>query len=114
MFEHCSVSEILTSANYYSLSPIPGRPLPYTLPFRRHPTFGYLTMWIQAIPDTTLVLRGWGLHDEGQYYGKNFEFREYKKTRNLVTAMLWVIIFSALSVLPLFAPIRYVLAIQIP
>ncbi|RPB11964.1 hypothetical protein P167DRAFT_488669 [Morchella conica CCBAS932] len=107
MFEHCSLSEILTSANHYSLSPVPGRPLPYTLPFRRHPTFGYLTMWIQAIPDTTLVYRGWGLHDEGQYYGKNFEFREYKKTRNFVTAILWVIIFSALSALPFFAPIRW-------
>lgn len=75
---------------------------------RRHPDLGILTAWIQAIPDVALVMRSWGLREEGAYYGPRFTFREYRRTRNWFTAVAWIVLIHSVSVLPLIPPLRCV------
>lgn len=91
------------------MSPIKGPDIPYSYPIRRHKELGLLTRWIQAIPDLALVMRSWGLYGGGEYYGKKFVFREYRKTSNWVTAVLWVALINVLSIVPLIAPLRYMM-----
>lgn len=53
-------------------------------------------------------MRSWGLRDAGAYYGPRFTFREYRRTRSWLTAIVWVLLVAAVSVLPLIPPLRYV------
>lgn len=98
---------MIASAHPYALSPVQGPPVPSAPRIRRHPELGILTTWIQAIPDVALVMRSWGLRDAGAYYGPRFVFREYRRTRSWLSAVAWIVLIYAVSVLPLFPPLRY-------
>jgi hypothetical protein len=75
---------------------------------RKHPELGILTKWIPAVPDTTYVYRSWGLFEKGEYYGENFNFKEYCRVNSWISALFWFLLMCSLSVLPVFPPLRHV------
>lgn len=89
------------------MSPVKGPDIPYTFPIRQHKELGILTTWIQAVPDMTMVMRSWGLYGGGEYYGRKFTFKEYRKASGWVAAVGWMVLINLALVLPLIAPLRY-------
>lgn len=108
LFEHCTLRKLIASTDPYALSPIQGPAVASAPRIRRHPELGILTAWVQAIPDVAIVMRSWGLRDAGAYYGPRFTFREYRRTRSWLSAVVWVVLIAAVSVLPLIPPLRCV------
>lgn len=108
LLEHSSPQEVVHACQTYSISPVKGHELPFAWPMRKHPELGILTKWIPAVPDTVYVYRSWGLFDKGEYYGENFNFKEYRRVGNWIAAVFWFLLMCSLSVLPLFPPLRYV------
>lgn len=107
LLEHSTLQEVVHATRTYALSPVRGYDLPFAWPMRRHPELGILTKWIQAVPDTVYVYRSWGTFDRGQYYGENFNFMEYRRANNWISAVFWFLITCSITVLPIFAPFRY-------
>ncbi|PWW79541.1 hypothetical protein C7212DRAFT_310474 [Tuber magnatum] len=107
LLEHSTLQEVVHATRTYALSPVRGYDLPFAWPMRRHPELGILTKWIQAVPDTVYVYRSWGTFDRGQYYGENFNFMEYRRANNWISAVFWFLMMCSITVLPIFAPFRW-------
>jgi hypothetical protein len=79
----------------YALSPIPGPKTTSSTSWitklfgvREDPDLGLLTTSIGASVDKPIIHRSWGQLGGTSFYGPNFSFEEYSKTRNYVTAVL--------------------------
>ena len=91
----------------YSISPIPGpkTPNPNSLltkifGVRAVPDLGILTTSLGKVSDTPIVERSWGLLGGASFYGPNFHFSEFLKTRNYLTAVMthFSILFGSLLI----------------
>ncbi|KAJ8129075.1 hypothetical protein O1611_g4554 [Lasiodiplodia mahajangana] len=100
LFETFSFKEVAASHKPYALSPIPN---PKSAPkasiqskftgAHYIPNLGLQSTSFTAGTDTAVVQRTWGLLQQepalrNRAYGPNFTYREFKKTRNIVTAMI--------------------------
>jgi hypothetical protein len=108
ILEHSTLQEVVHASRPYSISPVKGHDLPFAWPIRKHPELGILTKWMLATPDTIQVYRSWGLYDRGEYYGENFNFREYRRAGGWISAVFWFLLTCALTMLPVFQPFRCV------
>ncbi|KAI0400974.1 hypothetical protein F4802DRAFT_609735 [Xylaria palmicola] len=116
LFETYSLKEVAASHQPYALSPIPSSksaPKPSIhsrLTGIYHvPNLGLHTTSLAAGTDAAVVQRTWGLLQQEpalqkQTYGPNFTFREYMKTRNVVTAVMMHYSLLAGSLLLAFCP----------
>ncbi|MCJ1379006.1 hypothetical protein MMC17_002105 [Xylographa soralifera] len=110
VFDHYGVAQFIESSKPYALSPVPGHqdeliPLLTRLCGVRYvPDLGTLTTGIAASVNTSLVQRSWGLLNRGDFYGQNFQYKEYATTRNTLTGLVThlVIVFgmAALAIPP--------------
>ncbi|KAE9367343.1 hypothetical protein N431DRAFT_561351 [Stipitochalara longipes BDJ] len=79
----------------YSISPIPGPKTPNPNPLvtrifgvRAVADLGILTTSLGRVSDTPIVERSWGLLGGAEFYGPNFHFSEFYKSRNYLTAIM--------------------------
>jgi hypothetical protein len=79
----------------YSISPIPGPKtsnpnslLTKIFGVRAVPDLGILTTSLWRVSDTPIVERSWGLLGGAAFYGPNFYFSEFSKSRNYLTAVM--------------------------
>jgi short subunit dehydrogenase-like uncharacterized protein len=98
--DNFTVAEVRASRKPFAISPIPHpAPVPRDsfltkLTGLRHiANLGLQTTFIAGATDAALVQRTWGLLSQipskkGQFYGPNFSFKEYGKTRNWLTGMV--------------------------
>jgi hypothetical protein len=109
VFEHATLQELHESSAFDALSPVkPGPEQPFRSPVIRDEHLGILTSWVNNTGDRSIVFRSWGLMDEGNYYGKDFTWKEYQRVSNWVSAIIWFIIMKVIVIVPLFAPLRSV------
>ncbi|KAI1330329.1 sporulation protein RMD1 [Xylariaceae sp. FL0255] len=122
LFENYSLKAIKESHTPYAMSPISNpkkapRPSILSLLSGSHqiPVLGLAAPSITSGTDTAVVQRSWGLLQtepalKEVSYGPNFTYREYMKTRNVVTAMFaqYTLLFSGL-ILAFVPPIRSLL-----
>lgn len=115
IFDYYPVRQIVESTKPYSLSAVPGReaepePLLTRLTGVRYvPDLGTLTTGVFTTPNITLVNRSWSLFDRGDFYGPNFQYKEYMSVRNSFTGLIvhYALIFGMASLaLP---PVRWLL-----
>ncbi|CCX05117.1 hypothetical protein FPQ18DRAFT_263131 [Pyronema domesticum] len=108
VFEHATLQELHESSAFDALSPVkPGPEQPFRSPVIRDEHLGILTSWVNNTGDRSIVFRSWGLMDEGNYYGKDFTWKEYQRVSNWVSAIIWFIIMKVIIIVPLFAPLRW-------
>jgi len=94
IFDAYPIRQITDSTKPFSLSTVPGRkaehePLLETLTGVRYvPDLGTLTTGVFTTPNMTLVNRSWSLFDRGDYYGPDFQYKEYMSVRNRFTGIL--------------------------
>ncbi|KAI1129626.1 hypothetical protein F5Y10DRAFT_276672 [Nemania abortiva] len=100
LFETFSFKEVAESHKPYALSPIPNAKsapkasIQSKLTGAYHiPNLGLQSTSLTAGTDTAVVHRTWGLLQQEptlqkRAYGPNFTYREFMKTRNIVTAMI--------------------------
>jgi hypothetical protein len=116
--DNFGVAEIIASSKPFALSPIPntsklamGTPLLSSLTgVRNLPNLGLNTSWFTAATDRGIVGRTWGLFSvipsrKHQFYGPNFAFAEYRKTRSWLSGAVMhygTALFLLLFVLPPF------------
>ncbi|KAI0535636.1 hypothetical protein GGR58DRAFT_515232 [Xylaria digitata] len=99
LFETFSFKEVAASHKPYALSPILNSKLAPKASMQSKltgayyvPNLGLQSTSVTGGTDTAVVHRTWGLLQQGltsqkQVYGRNFTYREFMKTRNIVTAM---------------------------
>ncbi|MCJ1392646.1 hypothetical protein MMC18_005516 [Xylographa bjoerkii] len=94
VFDHYGFSQLIESSKPYALSPIPGHkdePAPLLtrlFGIRYVPNLGMLTTGVASGINASLVQRSWGLLDRGDYYGQNFQYKEYATARNSFTGLV--------------------------
>jgi hypothetical protein len=106
LFEHATLQEIHEASAFDALSPVKGPEQPFRKPIQKNEDLGMLTSWINNTGDRSIVFRSWGLIDGGEYYGKNFTWKEYLRVSNYVMALVWFWIMKAAILIPLFGPLR--------
>jgi hypothetical protein len=64
------------------------------------PDLGTLTTSLGRVSDTPIVERSWGLLGGADFYGPNFTFSEFLRTRNYLTAVIthFTLMFGALMI----------------
>ena len=89
ILDHYGLRQIAESMKPYALSPVPHseRARPASLFTRVFGTrsvsgLGTLTTSFAASTNRAIVHRTWGLLDEGNFYGQNFQYSEYLSVRN--------------------------------
>lgn len=107
-FDTFTLQEVSQAMRPFALSPVPNPnaaakrdSLLTTLTgLRTVPNLGGLTTFVAGNSDRAIVQRTWGLFSqipskESEFYGPNFSFAEYMKTRNWLSGMFmhWSIIF---------------------
>ncbi|KAF4630834.1 hypothetical protein G7Y89_g7299 [Cudoniella acicularis] len=115
-----SVKELNEASSPFALSPIPGPKVKSAVPWttrlfgvRAVPDLGVLTTYIFEAADRPLVQRTWGLLGGPNFYGPNFQFNEYLKTRNHLTAVLTHIAMVVGSIFLLVPFLRTFLKTQV-
>ncbi|KAF2085216.1 hypothetical protein K490DRAFT_58831 [Saccharata proteae CBS 121410] len=99
LFDHYPLSQITHSLSPFALSPVQPSAVGAVQPSLATKLFGVrwdkdagvLTDWVQAAPDTAIVLRSWGLLGDGQggqLYGPRFRFSEWMVARNSFTGAM--------------------------
>ena len=95
------------------MSPIPGRkdePVPLSTSLfgiRYVPDLGTLTTGLAGGVNTRLVQRSWGLLRRGDYYGQNFQYKEYATTRNSFTGLVTHLVITFGMIALAFPPVRW-------
>lgn len=111
-----SVKELAVAHAPYAISPIPGPKTPNPnswvtriLGLRSVPDLGILTTSIGGTIDTAIVQRSWGLLGGDDFYGPNFYFSEFMKSRNYLTgiAIHFAILFGSVALA--IGPLRHLL-----
>ena len=103
------------------MSPIPGpKPLaPRSLSSKLSgvqtvPDLGTLTTGLASGVNSATVQRSWGLQDQGNFYGRRFQYHEYMTVRNAFTGIV-VHVALTLGIIALtFPPLRWLLKKIIP
>lgn len=122
LVDNFSFAEVMAGRRPYVISPVPNpKPSP-SVPFwtrltglRTIPNLGLQTTSLAARTDAAIVERTWGLFSatpslRGRFYGPNFSFQQYMKTRNWLTGMGFHYCLAIFGVLLLGAPpFRYLL-----
>ncbi|MCJ1478150.1 hypothetical protein MMC13_006826 [Lambiella insularis] len=94
IFQHYGIGTIVECNKPFALAPVPGRqqdPTPILTRLsgvRYVPGLGTLTTGLFAGSNASIVERTWGLLEHGDYYGQNFQYREYATARNSITGFL--------------------------
>ncbi len=73
------------------------------------PELGTLTDSIQGSSDAPIVHRSWGLYGGSGYYGKQFRWREYMRTRNILTGFGIHAALLLASIVLILPPARWLL-----
>ena len=101
-----SMKQIAASHAPYALSPVPGPKASLAKSWTTKffgvnvvPDLGILTTSIASMTDTPIIQRSWGLLGGSDFYGPNFTFSEYMKSRNYLTATLFHFGLVSLSLL---------------
>ncbi|KAG9237200.1 putative trans-acting enoyl reductase [Amylocarpus encephaloides] len=82
---------------------------------RTIPGLGVMTSYIFAATDKSVVYRTWGLHGSSRNYGPSFEFNEYKKAKNCLSAVVfhfWLAVGVILVAIPFIRSLLRKLAFQ--
>ena len=118
MFETFPAKVILQALKPYALSPVPNnRPGPKNslvtsvIGLIRVPGLGLLTTSVTGPMNAAVVFRTWGLTKQEpslqkQFYGPNFTYQEFEKTRNIFTGMIMHYGLIIGATLLLFSPFR--------
>lgn len=114
ILDHYSLKVIGRSTAPWAMSPIPGPSAQIRTSWisrlfgvRWVPQLGVLTTSLFGPTDTAIVQRSWGLLDNGEYYGPNFQYSEYLTAYNAFVAVTLHFAF-ALSLLALtLRPVRW-------
>ncbi len=102
-----SLKQLEAAGAPYAISPIPGPKTsdPNSLVtkifgVRVVPDLGVLTTWLGRASDIPIVQRSWGLLGGADFYGPNFRFGEFKKSRNYLTAIMshFALMFGSLLI----------------
>jgi hypothetical protein len=90
-----SLKQLEAAGAPYAISPIPGPKTsnPTSLitklfGVRVVPDLGTLTTWLGGVSDVPIVQRSWGLLGGADFYGPNFHFGEFIKSRNYLAAVI--------------------------
>ena len=109
-----SLKEIAKATCPWSMSPIPGpRPQPITslssklFGVRWVPNLGILTTAIAGSANRAIVQRSWGLLDDGNFYGSNFQYHEYMTVKNTLIGVLVHWAFTLAPIALWFRPFRW-------
>lgn len=101
LFETYHWKQIVKSHEPYALSPVANTKLPPAPSVFSKltglfsiPNLGLLTRGLTSGTDAAIVMRTWGLTKQepslnGLFYGPNFTYREFTKTSNFLTGMLF-------------------------
>ena len=115
VFDHYGVSRLIESSKPYALSPIPGHK-DKLVPFLTRLSgvcyetdLGTLTTGLAAGVNTSLVQRSWGLLNRGNYYGPNFQYKEYATTRSTFTGLVMHLIITFGMAALAIPPVRWLL-----
>jgi hypothetical protein len=121
MFELFPAKTILQALKPYALSPVPNN---YRAPKKSliasatgvvsEPSLGLLSTSVNGAMDAALVFRTWGLMKQEpslqkEFYGPKFTYREFMKTRNVLTGIATHYMLIIGATLLLFSPIRALL-----
>ncbi|RPB08921.1 hypothetical protein P167DRAFT_538908 [Morchella conica CCBAS932] len=109
VWEIATLQEMFHARRTYSLSPIKGLDLPFIPPIQQHEDLGILTKNVQASHDEKVVMRSWGLNQGGEWYGRNFMFREYRSVETMFMAVWMYIWMSMIQILPYVTPVRWII-----
>ena len=119
-FDNFTLKEAAQALHPFALSPVPNSNAAARASslftkltgLRTVPTLGTLTTYFAGDSDRAIVHRTWGLLSQvpskkDEFYGPNFSFGEYMKTRNWLSGILvhWTIIFASF-ILMAIPPLR--------
>jgi len=107
LFELATLQELSEAAKFDALSPIQGPEQPFRYPICKDEDLGILTSWINCTGDRSVVFRSWGLIDDGEFYGENFTWKEYRRVSNYASAFFLFILMNIAIIVPLFSPLRW-------
>jgi hypothetical protein len=95
LFDTFSFKQLEAAHKPYAISPIPGPKIPdpnslitKITGVRAVPDLGLLTTSLGRVSDTPIVQRSWGLLGGPNFYGPNFHFTEFMKSRNYLAAFM--------------------------
>lgn len=107
VMENYRLSDIGRSTKPWALSPTPGPPpskkswITKIFGVRWVPELGTLTTSVMGATNRAIVQRSWGILDDGNYYGPNFQYSEHITARNTLigVAMHFAFVYGMIAIM---------------
>ena len=107
IMDNYSMRDIGRSTRPWALSPIPGPPqskrswITRLFGVCRVPDLGTLTTSVMGATNRAIVQRSWGILDDGNYYGPNFQYSEHLTVKNILigVAMHFALVCGVMAIM---------------
>ena len=114
IFDVYTLGQLTESFKPWVMSPVPHSESAKATPWieklsgtRSVPDLGTLATSYMATPNTAIVQRSWGLFDQGNFYGQNFQYNEFMRVRNMLIGVASHLVITLGGILLCLSPIRW-------